>query len=193
MLRYQLNPHFLFNTLNSLYSLVEEHPTAGQMVLRLSEFCRSTLTRDANHPQTLDDELHMLAAYLDIEKVRWSESLRVELDIDDAARAVRIPPFLLLPLVENAIKHGSQTSREILRVRITARLTSDDTLKIEIANTGHWLALGTSEAPSTQIGLKNLRQRLARSYPNAHTLHHESADGWVVVKLNLDHARASFS
>lgn len=185
MLRYQLNPHFLFNTLNSLYGLVAEHPTASHMVLGLSEFCRLTLTRGADQLQTLGDELTMLDAYLRIEQVRWGDSLRTTITADEAARAQRLPAFLLLPLVENAIKHGGETSPGLLEVSITARLTGKATLQIDIVNTGTWLAPGTARSPSTGIGLENLRERLRRHYPSSHFFTTGSHDGRVVVRLVL--------
>ncbi len=185
MLRYQLNPHFLFNTLNSLYGLVAEHPTASHMVLALSEFCRLTLTRGPDHVQSLGEELSMLEVYLRIEKVRWGDSLRTQIDAGPAARATRLPSFLLLPLVENAIKHGGETSRALLEVRIAARLLDAATLEITIANTGTWLTPGTARSPSTGIGLENLRERLRRHYSDAHTFTTTSHDGWVTVTLRL--------
>jgi signal transduction histidine kinase len=185
MLRYQLNPHFLFNTLNSLYGLVAEHPTASQMVLGLSEFCRLTLMRGGDQPQSLTEELQMLDVYLRIEKVRWGDSLHIDISAAPGTEAAKLPAFLLLPLVENAVKHGGATSRAMLEVRVHARVGGDQRLEVEIANTGHWLPPGASRSASTGTGLENLRQRLARYYPDAHTFTHGSAEGWVTVKLNL--------
>ena len=183
VLRYQLNPHFLYNSLNSIYGLLFENARdAGEMVLRLSEFCRATLTGPKDELPTLGAEVEMLRAYLDVEKVRWGEKLQVEFAVAPEAAAVLLPPFLLLPLVENAIKHGGRTSSDVLRLSLRARRTGR-ALRIEIANTGEWLPPEAGRPDSTGIGLENLRQRLRRYYPDAHTFTTEAKDGWVTAQL----------
>lgn len=111
----------------------------------------------------------------------WTKWIR---GAPDAATQL-IPPFLLLPLVENALKHGRQSTAGVLKVRLSARLEDDRALVLEVANTGTWLELGESQAPSTGIGLENLRQRLKRSYPGAHRLTNTTSDGCVVITLRL--------
>ncbi len=196
VLRYQLNPHFLYNALNSIYGLVYENARdAGEMVLRLSEFCRSTLTGATDEFPSLRAEIAALQAYLDVEKVRWRERLQIEFDVAPEVEAVQLPPFLLLPLVENAIKHGARTTPERMRLRIRAfRLRESDEAKpeaapdavvIEIINSGEWLSPEPNRPGSTGIGLENLRQRLQRHYPNAHTFTTEAQNGWVTVRVQL--------
>jgi integral membrane sensor domain MASE1 len=185
VLRYQLNPHFLYNSLNSIYGLLFENARdAGEMVLRLSEFCRATLTGAKDEMPALGAEIDQLRSYLDVEKVRWGEKLQIEFSVTAAAESIRLPPFLLLPLVENAIKYGSRTSPGVLRLIIRAQCR-DRTLFIEIANTGEWVPPGPASADSTGIGLENLRQRLQRYYPDAHAFTTEASDGWVVAKLEM--------
>jgi integral membrane sensor domain MASE1 len=185
VLRYQLNPHFLYNSLNSIYGLLYENARdAGEMVLRLSDFCRATLTSAPDDLPTLGAEIEALRSYLDVEKVRWGEKLQVEFAVAPDVVALRLPPFLLLPLVENAIKYGSRTSPDVLRVRIAARLAGGS-LHLEIANTGRWLAPDVTRPESTGIGLENLRQRLRRYYPDAHAFATEAVDGWVVARLEI--------
>lgn len=193
MLRYQLNPHFLFNALNSIYGLVLPHSAAaGDLVRRLSDFCRSTLMRPRGTWQTLADELSMLRNYLDIEQARWRENLVIATDFDPAADAFQLPPFLLLPLVENAIKHGGATSPRVLTIRLATRREADGGLTLTVVNSGTWQPATTppraSFAPfgaSTGTGLANLRERLARAYGPAATLQTEAADGWVALTLRL--------
>lgn len=188
VLRYQLNPHFLYNSLNSIYGLLFENARdAGEMVLRLSEFCRATLTVGGDGLPTLGAEIGALRSYLDVEKVRWGEKLQLEFAVAPEAEAVRLPPFLLLPLVENAIKYGSRTSPGVLRLSIRAQ-RSGSALRLEIANTGAWLPPGAGRPDSTGIGLENLRQRLRRYYPGAHTFTTEAKDGWVIARLELTDA-----
>ncbi len=184
VLRYQLNPHFLYNSLNSIYGLLFENARdAGEMVLRLAEFCRATLTRGNDVP-TLGAEIEALRSYLDVEKVRWGEKLQIEFAVAPDVAAVKLPPFLLLPLVENAIKYGSLTSPDVLRLEIHAQRTGPG-VRIRIANTGAWLPPDATRPDSTGIGLENLRQRLGRYYPGAHSFAIEAKDGWVVARLEL--------
>ncbi len=185
VLRYQLNPHFLFNSLNSIYGLLFENArAAAEMVLRLSEFCRATLTNPDGGQPTLGTEIDILRSYLDVEKVRWGDQLAVEIDVAPAVASVSIPPFLLLPLVENAIKYGSRTSPGLLKLAVRARREADDVC-IQIANTGTWIRPGMQLTPSTGIGLENLRQRLQRYYPDVHRFTTKSTDGWVVAEVRV--------
>ncbi len=186
LLRYQLNPHFLFNSLNSIRALVYANPdAAGEMVTRLAEFCRWTLTRGSDETTTVADEAEMVRTYLDIEKVRWQDALIATVEIDDAARGERLPQFLLLPLIENAIKYGGRTSPGTLGVRVGVRREGDE-LVCEVANTGAWIEPATTPPPtSTHIGLENLRQRLARHYGRAWSLDIRHGEGRVLVQLRL--------
>ncbi len=185
MLRYQLNPHFLYNALNSIRSLTYSNPAAaGDMVSQFADLCRATLTRNEDLAP-LREEFAMLKLYLDMEQTRWREKLAVAIDLAPDAAACPIPPFLLLPLVENALKHGWQPDVRTLCLRLSARLDPTGALQLEVANTGRWLPPGTSSAPSTGIGLDNLRQRLRRYFPGAHTFTCSSADGWVVARLEI--------
>jgi hypothetical protein len=186
-LRYQLNPHFLFNALNSVYSLVlPVSPAAGEMVRRLADFCRDTLTRPGSRSQPLGDELAMLRNYLRIEEARWADSLIVEFHLDPAAADYPIPPFLLLPLVDNAIKHGGATSPGALTVRLTTRRESDGAVTLVLANTGAWLPLERPRpATSTGVGLENIRARLSHTFGAGHSFSTHAADGWVTVTLRL--------
>ncbi len=206
VLRYQLNPHFLYNSLNSIYGLLYESPAAAaRMVLRLSDFCRATLTTDTDTNPSLGAQCEALRNYLEVEKVRWGDSLQVTFDVADAAAAVPLPPFLLLPLLENAVKYGGMTSSGTLGVRLSAQLTSApalpaatpadrppsapphprSVLRIEVANTGTWVEPSTRRADSSRIGLENLRLRLERTFPAAHEFRIGADEGWVVARLTL--------
>ncbi len=187
VLRYQLNPHFLFNALTSVCSQLPPALGGARAILeRLTDFCQLTLFRPANDESpTLGQEMKMLRAYLDIEQSRWGDLLEVTVDIDPAAEDTKIPSLLLLPLVENALKYGQATSRDKLQIRLAAR-TAPEGLLVEIANTGHWVApTERGIVPSLGIGHENLRQRLQRYYPGAHELTTTDAAGWVTVRLRL--------
>jgi hypothetical protein len=120
-LRYQLNPHFLYNALNSIEALSREAPTQiPETVRRLCECLRYALHPKKNGLATLEQELHAVSSYLRVEEIRFGENLVVETDVSDAVRSVAVPEFLLQPLVENAIKYGMRTSEMPLRVVIRA-------------------------------------------------------------------------
>jgi signal transduction histidine kinase len=192
LLRYQLNPHFLFNALNSIYGLVYPHSrAAGELVRRLADFCRGTFAQRGNQWRSLGEELDMLRNYLDIEQARWREQLVVEISAAPEVADAKLPAFLLLPLVENAIKHGGATSPDVLTVRIAAREVFPDAFEIEIANTGRWQSADEPrQSPSHGIGMDNVRARLERNYPGVHRLDIASRDGWVSVVLRLPRSRA---
>lgn len=187
VLRYQLNPHFLYNALNSVYSLaLTAPPAAANMVLKLADFCRIALDRRQEEHTTVGAEFDKLAIYLEIEKVRWGDGLQWVVQADERARHLPLPPFLLLPLVENAMKYGGATCDGELRVRVAAELEAGGALRLTVANTGAWVDRPDAvRAPSSGIGLANLRQRLQRYHPGSHELEIEPADGWVTVRLRL--------
>lgn len=187
LLRYQLNPHFLLNAFTTLRSLVFSAPeAAGDMVAKLAEFCRFALTRTDAAGGTVADETKLIETYLATEQTRWRDNLACSVETDPAVAGVRLPPFLLQPLVENAVKYGGRTSPDKLEVRV--RITGDGAagLRIEVANTGAWVGADSPHRQdSTGLGLDNLRQRLRRYYPETHTLDVQSAGGWVRVLLHL--------
>ncbi len=171
MLRYQLNPHFLFNTLNAISTLVLERETeaANHMVTRLSSFLRHSLDNDPMQKVTLEQELAALKLYLDIEKVRFEDRLTLELDIQDQAAEALIPSLLLQPLVENAIKYGIARSEEGGRLRIAARVFAGDLL-LELSDDGPGVQLVDGQIPSANgVGLRNTRERLAELYGSRHS------------------------
>jgi len=187
LLRYQLNPHFLLNAFTTLRGLVFTQPeSAGDMLARLAEFCRFALTRTDGNGGTVADEAQLIESYLATEKARWRDELACSVTVDPAVAATRLPPFLLQPLVENAVKYGGRTSPDRLEVRVS--ISGDETqgLRIEVANTGAWVEAGSAHhAGSTGVGLDNLRQRLRRYYPDCHTLDVDSSAGRVRVRLHL--------
>lgn len=171
MLRYQLNPHFLFNTLNAISTLVLEKNTelANRMVTKLSSFLRFSLDNDPMQKITLEQELEAIGLYLDIEKVRFEERLRLEQDIEQGARQALIPSLLLQPLVENAIKYGIARAEEGSRLRIAARVFAGDLL-LEVSDDGPGAELVDGHIPSANgVGLKNTRERLRELYGSQHS------------------------
>jgi hypothetical protein len=158
MLRYQLNPHFLFNALNSIRASVDEDSTrAKQMITQLSEFLRYSLLNETARKISLRDEMEAVRNYLAIEKIRFEDKLAIEFDVEQRAENFKVPCFLLNPLVENAIKHGLQTSPKPLKIKISARVEANK-LFLEISNTGN--LQNNPSRNGNGIGLKNVRERL---------------------------------
>lgn len=167
MLRYQLNPHFLFNTLNAISTLVLEKDsnTANRMVQGLSSFLRYSLDNDPMQRVTLGQELEAAALYLDIEKLRFDARLRVTIDVPDGIRGALLPSLLLQPLLENAIKHAVAARVEGGHIMIRAWAHASE-LCIEIADDGPGCgADGPAPAGSGHgVGLANTRERLRVLY-----------------------------
>jgi len=176
MLRYQLNPHFLFNTLNAISTLILEHDTehANQMVTRLSRFLRYSLDNDPMQRVSLEQELAALHLYLDIEQVRFDERLKIETDIEALARRALIPSLLLQPIVENAIKYAIAPRERGGTIRIEAHVRGAQ-LHLEIIDDGPGIAdpiavNGATHAVAGRgVGLVNTRQRLEEIYPQNHS------------------------
>jgi LytS/YehU family sensor histidine kinase len=173
-LRMQLNPHFLFNTLNSIASLVHEDPqTAEEMIEALSELLRLALYTAGHQETTLRDELHFLDHYLLIERARFGERLCVEKEIDVAALEAIVPTLILQPLVENAVKHGieSQLAPGLIRIAIER---AGEMLRLEVTDNGR----GSGSAPVNEgVGLRNTRLRLKELYGEQGILELRSSPG----------------
>jgi LytS/YehU family sensor histidine kinase len=169
-LQAQMEPHFVFNALNTIASLVRTDPDRARgLVLAFADYIRSKLARP-NEFVTLGEELQHVQSYLDLEQARFGSQLEVTLDVPADAREVRLPPYLVQPLVENAVKHG-KTERPlhlIVRARVrrgTLRLTvRDDGRGIARDAIERVLEPGVSEAASTGLGLASVHRRLTASY-----------------------------
>src|SRR3989339_121625 len=183
MLKYQLNPHFLFNTLSSLRALTsDENKKAKEIITKISEFLRYTLIEFHNNEVALSKEIEVIKNYLDIEKVRFEDELIVEFNIEPTAESCNIPIFLIHPLVENAIKHGMHTSPIPLKIIITAKML-DDFLNISVFNTGRWIE--TDKNNHDGRGLENIKRRLEIYSPNQHNFQIIKNDESVQVKMSL--------
>ena len=166
MLRYQLNPHFLFNTLNSISTLVllKQTERANAMLSRLSSFLRYTLANEPTAHVTVAQEVETLKLYLEIEKMRFEERLRPTWDIDPRAERARLPSLLLQPLVENAIKYAVTPQEEGAEISVRVRLAGER-VQIAVSDTGPGLH-ETRNTPSlsTGVGLANIRERLVQAF-----------------------------
>ena len=162
-LRYQINPHFLFNTLNSLSSLILSQRTdvAERMIMNLSTFFRTTLSADPTADISLEEEIRLQRLYLDIEQVRFPERLKVEIDIPPALNEARVPVLILQPIVENAIKYGVARCRSPVTLRISAHEEAGR-LHLRVKDDGEGATSGGDSGSG--VGLKNVCERLIARY-----------------------------
>jgi len=172
MLRYQLNPHFLFNTLNSISTLVllKQTERANAMLSRLSSFLRYSLSGEPTSLVTLAQEVESLKLYLDIEKMRFEGRLRPEFRVDPPAHVALLPSLLLQPLVENAVKYAVSALEEGADIAVHAR-QRDGRLIVTVADTGPGIVSSQQRAKAgAGVGLRNIRERLSQTYGDDHRI-----------------------
>ncbi len=191
LLRSQLRPHFLFNTLHAISALMHRDVNAAdRMVGQLSELLRASLDRDERHEVTLSEELELLAPYLDIERTRFSDRLQVEVDVAPDARDALVPPLLLQPLVENAIRHGIAPRRGPGRVWVRAA-RAGERLSVEVRDDGVGPPSAGLEGLREGIGLGSTRARLEKLYGASQALTVEAnAPRGFTVSLSLPYRSA---
>lgn len=193
-LRAQINPHFLFNALTTIGYLIEESPDkALQTLLQLTKLLRRVLNT-TDEFATLDSELQLIDSYLEIERARFEDRLRVSIDIPDDLRKMEIPTLILQPLVENAIKHGISTTRAGGEISIRATIEKDnghDDLCITVADTGDGRAL-LARPESTGVGLRNIQDRLESYYQGDARLElyrYRDVETRAVIAIPIAHVR----
>lgn len=181
MLRYQLNPHFLFNTLNAISTLVLSKSTeqANEMLLKLSKFLRYSLDHSPLDQVSLEHELATTRLYLDIEKVRFGDRLILKIEVDEGLQHALVPTMLLQPIIENCIKHGISKSESGGTVAICIG-KKHDKLQLEVKDDGPGIkddgALGETFDLSPGVGVSNIRNRLQEIYGDAHSLTFANAE-----------------
>jgi LytS/YehU family sensor histidine kinase len=190
-LRMQLQPHFLFNTLHTISSVMYDDPrSADQMIEHLGELLRSSLQQAPAHEVTLTEELHMLGHYAALMQARFDDRLELCVDVDAKARASRVPVLLLQPLLENVMRHGVAVSQQPVRVDIRARII-DGKLALEVVDDGPG-SIGGGATRSTGIGLYNTRERLRLLYrEHAEFTAGDRAEGGFCVRLSIPDRRAA--
>ena len=184
LLAAQLNPHFLFNSLNTIRSLAAEDATrTREVVSRLSSFLRRVISFDAAVPVPLEQEIELARDYLSVEQARFESGLDVTLDIDQAPLNVMVPPLILQPLLENAIKHGEPNSSGVRRVSVGVS-ADDREVSLHVTNTG-----SLSGSHTVGLGLELTRSRLAHMYGEGQTFRLSQRDGHVVATITIDKSR----
>ncbi|WP_218311065.1 sensor histidine kinase [Alteromonas antoniana] len=188
MLRYQLNPHFLFNTLNAISTLIllKENDTAEAMVSRLSDFLRYSLDNDPIKKVPLGQEIKALRLYLEIERVRFDDRLEVTWDIDDSCESALVPSMILQPIIENAIKHAISKMEQGGKIDISARTFGNDLL-MDVADNGPGADIKNGQlSRENGVGLVNIKERLQSLYQRnfAFSIEHNKPSG-VRVRIRI--------
>jgi len=179
-LRSQLNPHFLFNSLNSIRALVDIDPAkAKKSITTLSNLLRQSLVLGKENLVELSSELNVAKSYLDLEKIRFEERLKVDWEIDDQLEHFEIPPFSMQMMVENAIKHGISNLKDGGVVKVKA-YSENDIVYLEVINSGD-----LKDVVDLGVGIQNIKQRLALQYGDAASFSIEEIDGYVYAKMSF--------
>jgi sensor histidine kinase YesM len=187
MLRYQINPHFLFNVLNSIYTLIDENTDkAKKLVIDMSEYYRYTLNKQ-QHTISIEKEVESIAKYLEIQKTRFEEEFHYEISVEEEAKPVLIPSFLIHLLIENAVKYGTKTVKDKLIICLSVKLVNK-ALLIKVSNTGKLLnptPEGEKNIDGTSNGIENLKNRLSLYYDNNYSFSLKEDCGCVVADIEI--------
>ncbi len=178
----QLNPHFLFNALNSIRALVEmDPPRAQDMLTRLANVLRNSLVQDVKHTVPLAEELQVVSDYLALEAVRFGDRLQTVVDVEEAAAQCLVPPMVLQTLVENAVKYGVGQARGPGELRILAAVEGER-LHLKVENNG---TLQTSGPEAIRLGVHNIRERLSLLYRDRASFQLDGDSGWVRATVSI--------
>jgi len=182
LLQAQIEPHFLFNTLSNVLSLIDSRPDdAKKMLEHFTHYLRASLSRTRENDTTLRDEINIVNAYLNIQKIRMGKRLNFNIEVDDYLNDIPFPPLLIQPLVENSIRHGLESEIEGGNVEIKA-VQENDMLFIKVSDTGK----GATKLKSDGIGLKNIRERLRSLFQNRAEIKTEvNSPKGLIVTLNI--------
>jgi len=183
LLRAQIEPHFLFNTLANLHSLIASDPMRAQAMLEhLNDYLRATLDAARRDTGTLGEEFALLRGYLEVLKIRMGRRLAFNLELPKEFESCKIPPMLLQPLVENAIKHGLEPKVEGGRIDVVAS-GEQDVLSIRVEDSG--LGMGNGHTKGSGLGLAHVRERLAAAFPGKGSLEirEQPAGTAVIVRI----------
>jgi sensor histidine kinase YesM len=188
MLRYQINPHFLFNVLNTIYTLIDENTEkAKKLVIDMSEYYRYTLNKQ-QLTISIEKEVESILKYLEIQKTRFEEEFEYEISVDKSAKSVLIPSFIIHLLVENAVKYGTKTMKQKLIVRLSVILENKK-LSIRVANTGKLVNPASSSENNnsgTSNGIDNLKNRLGLYYSDNYSFSLDEEGGWVSAAIEIE-------
>ncbi|MFB6455393.1 sensor histidine kinase [Chitinophaga sp. Hz27] len=181
LLKNQLNPHFLFNTLNNIYSLsIDGSPHTSDAIFRLSEMLDHVLYRSTQPLLPLSEEVNMIENYCSLERLRYTDRLKFHLELD-IIQNIQIPPLILLSIVENAFKHGLSDTKDNPSIDIKLSATADN-LKFNVINT---VGNDMTDARTNKIGLQNIRKQLELIYPGQHVMEISRDNRYFKVHLEI--------
>ena len=188
MLRYQLNPHFLFNALNTIRTIMyEDTQKADKMITEVADILRYSLTEETIHSVPLNSEVDIIRSYLNIQQIRFEENLVVAYDMQPETLDVQIPAFLIHPIVENSIKYGMHTGSLPLQIKLSS-LFENNFLIIKVSNSGKIYT--KADYPELQLsgtgtGHKNIKSRLEYFFPGQHTFQFYEEENWVHTTIRI--------
>jgi LytS/YehU family sensor histidine kinase len=187
MLRYQINPHFLFNVLNSIYTLIDENTEkAKKLVIDMSEYYRYTLNKQ-QHTTSVEKEVESIIKYLEIQKTRFEEDFQYDISVSERAKSVMIPSFIIHLLIENAVKYGTMTAKERLIIRLAVAF-ENNLLLIRVSNTGKLKVQGNEpekNSNGTGNGIENLKNRLGLYYDDNYSFSLKEEEGFVIASVEI--------
>jgi signal transduction histidine kinase len=185
MLKMQIHPHFLFNTLNTISALVHKNPEdADKMISRLSDLLRTSLDYSGKQFVTLREEIEFLNLYLEIQKVRFKERLKVIINLDPASLNIEVPAIILQPIVENSIKHVLEKTKDVCEIKISSFI-ENKVLTLEVIDNGPGI-LESNYINKDGVGLSNVKSRLSQIYSNDQSLKIKNLqDGGLLVSIEI--------
>lgn len=185
MLKMQIHPHFLFNTLNTISALVHKNPEdADKMISRLSDLLRTSLDYSGKHFVTVREEIDFLNLYLEIQKVRFKERLKVVINIDPASLNIEVPAIILQPIVENSIKHVLEKTKDVCEIKISSSV-KNNILTLEVTDNGPGI-LESNYINKEGVGLSNVKSRLSQIYSNDQSLKIKNLEsGGLLVSIEI--------
>jgi len=184
MLHYQINPHFLFNVLNSIHALIDENTgKAKKLVVDMSDYYRYTLNKQ-EQAIPVEKEVEAVIKYLEIQKTRFEDNFEYEISVGEATREILIPSFVIHLLIENAVKYGIKSNEQKLVIRLTTEL-KNRLLLIKVLNTGK-LNTDKSGTNGTGSGIENIKNRLALFYNDKYSFSLTADNGWVTASIEIE-------
>ncbi len=185
MLSYQLNPHFLFNALNTVMALIDYNKEeAREIITDLSDYLRYSLNNSKKREVTLEEEYKSVLDYLKIQKKRFKDKIVIETELDEKIRHRKVPVFIIHPLVENAVKHGTRTCKGTLKIFISIKIVDDDIL-VEVKNSGKMIKNPENNENGTGTGLSNTIKRVSLLYGKEYGVTLSEKDGMITCRMKL--------
>ena len=185
MLSYQLNPHFLFNALNTIMALIDhDKEEAREIITDLSDYLRYSLNNSRKKDVTLDEEYKSVLDYLKIQKKRFREKIEIKTEIDENIKKIRVPVFIIHPLVENAVKHGTETSKGVMKISLAIK-KAEDSILVELKNSGEIIKNSENSDNGTGTGLSNTIKRISLLYGKGYGVELSEENGVVTTIMKL--------